>query len=259
MPSAYAHYRFGNECIPLLQPQEQRIVKRFRPLYDAGVQGPDIFFYRSIFLRDSAAALASATHRETGAQFFTRCCQVIRQESGEAAQAYLLGLLTHYCLDRNLHPMILEHTGDGSIGHPEMEAEFDRFLLQLDGNRQPNTCDLSAHVKLTPGECATVARFYPGTGQLSALLSIRSMAASMKIRALPNGNFRRFVEKAAGKLLRGFFMHRIPNRRCAHLNEDQMQRYRTALEDMPQLLAQLREHLDRKVPLGSAFGTDFHG
>lgn len=259
MPSHYAHYRFGSECIPLLAPQEQRIVKQFRQLYDAGLQGPDIFFYRSIFLRDSAAALASATHKETGADFFTRCCQMLRQESGEAAQAYLLGLLAHYCLDKSLHPMILLHTQDGTIGHAEAETEFDRYLLQLDGHRQPNTYDMSSHVKLTPGECATVARFYPGTGQLSVLLSIRGMAMSMKILAMPNGGLRRFVEKGAGKRLRQHFMHRLSNRRCAHLNEPLLEHYRAALELLPEMAAQLREHLAREIPLGESFGTDFDG
>ena len=259
MPSHYAHYRFGIECIPLLSPQEQRIVKQFRQIYEVGLQGPDIFFYRSIFLRDSAAALASATHRETGALFFTRCCEVLRQEPGEAAHAYLLGLLTHYCLDKGLHPLISLHTQDGKIGHAELETEFDRSLLQLDGNRQPNTFDMSSHVKLTPGECATVARFYPGMGQISVLLSVRGMGLSMKILSMPNGGLRRFVEKGAGKRLRQFFMHRLPNRRCAHLNEPLLEHYRAALEVLPEMAAQLREHLNQGTPLGECFATDFEG
>lgn len=259
MPSHYAHYRFGRDCLPLLPSRQQRIVKQFRRIFDVGLQGPDIFFYRNIFLRDSAAAMANHTHQESGADFFTRCCDTVRREPGEAAQAYLLGLLCHFTLDKTLHPLVLAHTADGSIGHAEMETEFDRFLLQLDGRRQPNTCDLSPHVKLTPGECDTVSRFYPGFGTLSVWFSVKGMSGSMKILALPNGPFRRFIEKGAGKRLRQHFMHRLPNRRCAHLNDGLLEAYRQALADFPALAAQLQDHLDRGAPLGEAFAPDFQG
>ena len=259
MPSHYAHYRFGGECIALLPPEEQRIVRLFRPLFDVGLHGPDIFFYRSIFLRDSAAALASDTHRLTGTAVFTHGCQLVRQERGDAARAYLLGLLCHYCLDSAVHPTVTQHSADGSIGHIELETEFDRYLLQQDGQRQPNTYDLSPRLKLTPGECDTAARFYPGAGGFMVRLSLLGMRLSMKLLSLPNGRFRRFIEKGAGKRLRQHFMHRIPNRRCAHLNETLLERYQAALSAFPEMARELRTHLTDQTPLGDAFARDFEG
>ena len=45
MPTTYAHYRFGAECISVMPEQLQKIVNEHRALFDIGVHGPDIFFY----------------------------------------------------------------------------------------------------------------------------------------------------------------------------------------------------------------------
>ena len=258
MPSHYAHYRFGAKVIPLLPPQAQRSVRLFRRLYDVGLHGADIFFYHNIFVKDKVVALGSKYHGLTGEEFFTPICKHLRLEPNEAALAYLYGLLTHYCLDSTIHPFVREKTDDGAIGHIELETEFDRYLLQQDGKRQPNTYDCSPHMKLTAGECATVAKFY-STTPAAVDASVRGMASTVKFVAMPNSNFRRMVEKTVRGKLRQNFMGRTPNKNCAHLNEPMEALYDRALEKFPAMVDALTAHMSHNAPLGELFQDTFNG
>lgn len=259
MPSHYTHYRFGAAVIPMLPPQAQRSVRLFRRLYDVGLHGPDIFFYHNIFFKDNIVALGSKYHNMSGEEFFTPICKRLRLAPNEAATAYLYGVLTHYCLDSVLHPFVLEQTRDGKIGHTELETEFDRFLLQLDGRRQPNTFDCSPHMHLTDGECATVAEFYGKPSAAAVKTSIQSMAATVKFVAMPNGQLRRMVESAVPGKLRQNFMGRTPNKNCAHLNEDMLMLCDKALDKFPLMVEALAAHMSHNAPLGELFENTFNG
>ena len=259
MPSHYAHYRFGAAAIALMDPESARAVRHFRQLYDVGLHGPDIFFYRSIFLRDKASKIARDIHGESGTDFFTRVCKHLRLEPTEAAAAYLCGVLAHYCLDSVVHPFVLAQTADGKIRHAELETEFDRFLLQRDGKRQPNTYDCSGHIRLTPGECAAAARFYPEASASMVSLSVKGMARWVKVLAMPNGNLRRIVESGAGEKLRQHFMGRTPNKNCAHLDEQMQALYDQALAQFPRMLDTLQAHMHHNAPLDALFEPTFNG
>lgn len=259
MPSHYAHYRFGTQVIRHLPPEAKRSVRLFRSLYDVGLHGPDIFFYHNIIFKDNIVALGKKYHGLTGEDFFTPICKHLRLEPNEAALAYLYGLLTHYCLDNTVHPFVLEKTADGQIGHTELETEFDRFLLQKDGKPHPNTFDCSPHIRLTDGECTTVAAFYGNVSPAAVKASVKGMAASVKLLAMPNGNFRRMVENAAGDKLGQHFMGRTANKNCAHLNGELLALYDQALENFPAMVAALQAHMSHNAPLGELFENTFNG
>lgn len=259
MPSYYAHYRFGVKALELLPAEAKRAVRRFRSLYDVGLHGPDIFFYHNILFRDKIVGLGKECHFQSGEAFFTPVCKHLRLEPSEAATAYLWGLLTHYCLDSAMHPLVLEQTADGEIGHAELETEFDRFLLKLDGKPQPNAFDCSPHIRLTDGECITAAAFYADVSPLVVKRSVRGMASAVKMLAMPNGNFRRTVEKNLPERLKQHFMGRTPNKRCAHLNEPMLALFDEALAEFPTMVAALEAHLSHNAPLGERFERSFNG
>lgn len=260
MPFHYAHYRFGAMAIPAMPPEIRRRVQRFRQLYDMGLHGPDIFFYSNIFLKDHAENPAKKYHRQTGEEFFTRVCKRIRLEPSEGAMAYLHGVLAHYCLDAACHPYIRTVTEDGSIGHGELETEFDRYLLNLDGKRPANTFDCSPHMKLTRGECVTVADFYPDATPTTVSRSVRSMAACVKFLASPAG-FRRNLMQGAisltGDAFSQFVMSRSPNKKCAHLDGDLQALFDQALEKYPALLEEITAHMSHNAPFGDDFKLPF--
>lgn len=260
MPAHYAHYRFGAKSIPNLPPEVRRTIQRFRQLYDVGLHGPDIFFYHNILFRDNTVALGRMFHQQTGEEFFARVCKHLRLEPNEAAQAYLYGVLAHYCLDSVCHPFVNEQSADGKIGHVEMETEFDRHLLFSDGKRQPNTFDCSPHIKLTRGECATVAQFYSPATPAAVGQSVRGMASCVKLLATPNGPGRRTLERLAslaGSKLTAHIMDRTPNKNCVHLNAPLEALYDQAMEKYPAMVEQVLAHMSHNAPLGEDFVNTF--
>lgn len=260
MPSHYAHYRFGAQALPNLPADVRRPIQRFRQLYDVGLHGPDLFFYHNIFMKDSAVSLGEKFHEQTGTEFFTRVCKRLRLEPTEAGTAYLYGVLAHYCLDSICHPFVNEHTAGGTIGHVELETEFDRHLLILDGKRPPNTFDCSPHMKLTRGECVTVAHFFSPATPAMVNTSIHNMAACTKFLASPKG-IRRSTLNAAVKVTGDKFsqhvMSRSPNSNCAHLDSELQTLYDQALEKYPGMLDRLRDHMACNAPLGEDFEKPF--
>ena len=258
MPSTYAHRRFGEQVTALLPPRARRSARQFRRLYDVGLHGPDIFFYHNILFKDRIVSLAKDTHALSGQAFFTGVCAKLRQTPNEAALAYLYGVLAHYCLDSVVHPFVLEQSADGKVGHTEMETEFDRYLLQLDGKRRGDTAGDGEGLKLTGGECRAVSEFYD-IGSLAVRSSVKRMAFWDRVTSMPGGTMRKIMEKCAGKKLRAFFISRTPNPNCQHLNEPMMNLYNRALEVFPAMVEALTAHLEQEVPLGELFKARFSG
>ena len=258
MPSHYAHYRFGAKAIPFMPREVQRSIRQFRRMYDMGLCGPDLFYFYSLPLKNRVVSLGSKFHCMTGGEFFQRVCKHLRLEPNEAAVAYLYGVLTHYCLDAAVHGFVNEETADGQIGHIELEAEFDRYLLRLDGKIRPNLYDNSPHMKLTQGECATVADFY-GTTPANVELSLKCMAANAKLVATPNKELRKLIKACSGSKMRQNFTERTANPKCAHLDEPMRNLFDEALAKFPAMAAALEAHMAHNAPLGELFENTFNG
>ena len=160
MPASYAHYRFGKLLLPTLPNDVRQCIQRFRRMYDAGLQGPDFFFFYNPFLNTPTGELGRVFHRQTGQEFFPVACKAA---TSEAARAYLYGLLAHYCLDSLCHPFVNRLVQIEEARHVPLESELERFLLTLDGEASPETFDMSKYFRLTRGECMTVSGFYPGS------------------------------------------------------------------------------------------------
>lgn len=260
MPSTYAHYRMGVVLLPTMPADVRRTIGRFRRLFDVGLHGPDIFFYQNPVLPTAVTALGSKFHAQTGREFFQRVCRVARLEKSEAAQAYIYGVLCHYALDSVCHPFVNEQAAFGPALHPEIEAEFDRFLLDLDGKLPPESQDLSPHLHLTPGECATVAKFYPPATARNVQDSLRNMAFHIKLLASPEGPRRAVLRKGMNLLgahVGGMLMTTGPNPRCAALNPKLLAHYNRAVEAFPEMLSQLQAHMTYNGLLGEEFTKIF--
>lgn len=260
MPANYAHYRFGCQIEPSLPANVRRPIQRFRRMYDMGLHGPDIFFYHNIFSDSAVGKQGTKLHTMTGRDFFTMVCRRLRLEQTEAGQAYLYGLLAHYCLDSVCHPLIQEASADSKTGHLEIETEFDRYLLALDGKASPATWDTSAHMTLTKGECVTVAGLYPAITPGNVLQSVMTMSGVTRLLAAPKGKVRSLMHQSANKVVpkfTPFIMADQANETWAHLNDDLKSRYDQALQRYPVLLEQLTAHLTYNAVLGEVFNPTF--
>ena len=251
MPASYAHYRFGKLLLPKLPADVRQCVQRFRRMYDMGLQGPDFFFYYNPFLTTATGKLGSFFHRQTGQEFFPVACKAA---TSDAAKAYLYGLLGHYCLDSTCHPFINRLVEIEEARHVPLESEFERFLLTLDGEKTPETFDMSRFLKLTRGECMSVAAFYPGSTGGKVSQGVRLMALFTKILAHPG------QARLLKKVSPGLWEHCIPadeNNNLAPYIRELQDLYGQALERYPQMLTQLTAHLETGAEFGEDFSKDF--
>lgn len=259
MPSTYAHYRFGSLTLPSLPSEIRRTIGRFRRMYDMGLHGPDIFFYY-IPVTDTGNILGHKYHFQTGKEFFSRVCRMVRLEGGEAAQAYLYGLLCHYALDAQCHPYVTAESTKSPTAHVRMESEFDRFLLELDGKSPAHTQDLSTHIQLTPGECDTVAKFYPGSKPSGIRSGTRNMALIRKVLSQPAGTRRSLVQSSLrllSKSLPGLMLPVAPDPEFQCHDEKLLELFNRALSLYPSLLAQIQANLTSGAPLEDEFAPIF--
>lgn len=260
MPAGYAHFRFGREMVSTLPEEVRRAAQRFRRLYDVGLQGPDLFFYYNPFRKNPMQEFGGRCHRQSGQEFFTRACKRLRKEPPEAAEAYLFGMLTHYCLDSVCHPFVNERDMLGDCGHSELEVEFDRFLLARDGHLKPHEQDLSPHLVLEDSECRTASALFPAATPRQIRSCINNMAWASWILSGHSPLGRRPLEALiglAGKNVTQQLMTREPNPNCARYDEAMLKLYHEAKERFPILADGLTAHIRRGTPLGEEFGPIF--
>ena len=254
MPASYAHYRFGKLLLPSLPADARQCVQRFRRMYDMGLQGPDFFFYYNPFMSTATGELGKVFHRQTGQEFFTAACKTA---GSEAARAYLYGLLGHYCLDSVCHPFVNRLVEIGEARHVPLESELDRFLLLLDGEPLPHLFDTGRFMKLTRGECMTVAEFYPPATGAKVGRSIRLMALFIRLLAHPN---RPLQEKILKRIGPGLLDYRIPEESSAELApyvSELNDLFAQALERCPGMLRELTAHMQTGGELGEDFFPNF--
>ena len=255
MPAYYAHYRFGKQVLPSLPADVRQCIQRFRRMYDMGLHGPDIFFYYYNPLNKAVGAdLARAFHRQSGREFFTRACA---QAQSEAALAYLYGLLAHYCLDSTCHPFVHKMVDIGEARHVALESEFERYLMAKDGIAAPHTHNRGEKLKLTRGECMTVAGFYPPASGGNVIRSVRNMAFSLKFLASPSRDRNRLILEKLSPALTDQLIPEAPVEDFTFMIGELQTLYDEAAARFPELLDMLKNHMQTGQALTDAFETPF--
>ncbi len=261
MPSSYTHYRFGTQIIPLMPADVRGPILRNRALFDMGLQGPDFLFYHNFIKKTPLFRLGSVYHERSGAFFFTQVCDHLRQHPSEAGFAYLHGLLAHYCLDSICHPFVYSMTDDTNLDHSELESEFDRYLIALDGYKKPHEVNICRYLKLQKEEYAVVAGFYPELSAEDAAMCIRNMALALRLLTIPTAAGHQAVvafTRLAGGNTAGKVMSIGANPKCDHLNGKMLELYNLALAKYPEFLEQLNAHMAYGEPFGDHFSCNFN-
>lgn len=260
MPATYAHYRFGAAMLHRMPGDVCRTAKRHRRMFDVGLHGPDLFFFYRPAVSNQIEQMGYKFHRQTGREFFSRVCRNLRLEPSEAGQAYLYGVLCHYALDAQCHPLIIEKSQEGIASHSRIETEFDRFLMQMDGMNPPHDMRLTKHMELTDPECEIVSRFYPGAESRHIRESLKSMVYIRKALEIPDGVLRTAVIKtlsAASETFRDMVVRPEPDESCRELNQPLFERYQLAAQHFPDMVLQLGAHLTYNAPLKAEFDPVF--
>ena len=175
MPTTYAHYRLGDEVAKKLPASAKETVSAYRGLFDIGVHGPDIFFYHNPILKSDLVRLGEQMHHESGATFFKRAASVIRKNNQkEAHKAYLYGFLCHFAMDVTCHGYIGEMIEKTGVGHFEIEAEYDRELLQKDGYEAISKC-LTGHLHATREHALVISDFWNEVSEKKVKQTLKRM------------------------------------------------------------------------------------
>lgn len=250
MPSAYAHYRFGQQLLSVLPKPVRLPVQRHRSLFDLGLQGPDFFFYYKLGKDTPVKRLAQEYHHRTGKSVFSAACRTLGKPS-EEERAYLHGLLAHYCLDACCHPIVYRVTGENSLAHNAMESEFDRFLLACDGVKSPHSYHRGRTVRCSGAAAAVIARFYPEAKPGQIRLGLNTMGTVLGLLTIHAGA--KAVLDLMGDPNPGLLMHKSEDPAFASFNQELLYGYNRAVEQYPVLAQQLQSHMT----LGEALGDQF--
>ena len=257
MPSNYAHHRFGFLALETLDPGMRRSIQRFRRVFDVGLYGPDPFFFYNPFWKNPVSQMGSAFHQKTGREFFTAACAALKAAPSEMGTVYLYGLLGHYCLDALCHPYVWEKDAAKQVRHAELETDFDRYLLRLDGKIPPHLQCINEHMHLTRGECVTAAQFFPGStpGQIDQ--GIRNMRIQTRLLSTKKRRLLEGILKLTNQNVQDHVMGTKANPRCETMNPELLKLYNTAVERYRSMLQQLIAHLKEDAPLGEDFDAIF--
>ena len=148
MPALITHHLFGEESIDrlpvgVITAEEERIA------FLIGNQGPDPFFFHARSARASACMqLGSRMHAARISRQFAALRDGVGhlpERDASLGRAFVLGLLSHYVLDRNAHPFVYDQqwgiqrmdedlARSGGKVHAVIEADLDVLMVQIKRN-----------------------------------------------------------------------------------------------------------------------------
>ncbi len=257
MPSGYAHYRFGGQMISRLPEKARFAAQKWRKLYDLGAHGPDLFFFYRPRARTAVGDLGKKYHFGSAKALFTAAARRLRLQPKEEGVAYLYGLLTHYALDSVCHPYVEQVDHSGEAEHTEMETEFDRYLMELDGCLLPKPHYPTDHMRLTRQESLVVAQVFPEATPAQLREAAWSMGFLTRQCMHTPGLSYDLLKKALGSKFSQFLMTPQPNDRCAATNPALLGLYGKAQQRFDRLCQGLHLHLTTGAPLGRDFDLAF--
>ena len=260
MPTTYAHWRFGVDCIETLPEDLKQIVLNNRELFDIGVHGPDVFFYD--LRHPNIPKYGSTMHHNPAKGFFEHAAEVYNQYDDEkdAMLSYLLGFLSHYTLDSQCHAYINgKNYSNELLTHNKVESEYDGHLMRKDGRSVAQT-NRAESLKPDKHTAKVMARFFP----FSEKEMLRTSKAQRLIISALNCKSdlkRKAAEKILNRLkmynYRDLIVQKDEMSECAdsNLRIDKLKTY--ALEIYPDLTRQLMNLIREGKQLGPYFDHDF--
>lgn len=251
MPAFYAHDRFGKEVSARLNGELKEIVKRYYRQFRIGLQGPDLFFFYRPYLPNKVSEYGNHLHAISAYPFFEHAVKVVRKRGRKTREyAYLLGFLCHYILDSECHPYVETYIGKSGVQHLEIEEEFEKMLLRLDG-RDPFSYPMA---KLVPVDIATAEAIRPFYENMTSKIILRSLKDLRTVKKLftTRGPGKQALINTAMKMtgkypyLKGLMNQRIDNPKCRESNQELKRRFDGAVS----LAVKMAESLDESVQTG---------
>ena len=230
MPTTYAHYKFGQEVRKDLPEKENKIVEEFPELFMIGLHGPDIFFYYKPFSKNKVRQIGHEMHKRAGKEFFASAAEVARAHRGNHAYlAYLYGFICHFALDVACHGYVDEKIAKSGISHTEIEAEFDRMLMEKDGH-DPIRYKPTGHIIPSVENAEIIQGFFEDADSTQILGTLKGMVSYLNILVAPSKGKRFLIDtvlRLTGnyKELHGLMINYMANVKCEDSTKELFERY----------------------------------
>lgn len=152
MPDFWTHLIAGEEITAGIKDDDiKSLLNRNYQLFNFASQGADFFFYNDFWPWQTAKEgpeKGELVHSLRGKKLFAEVLKVYKKEGiyleSELPESeywqhnlvYLLGFISHYALDRDCHPFILQNGGRGKK-HKLIEASIDIYIMQEKWDQNP--------------------------------------------------------------------------------------------------------------------------
>ncbi len=263
MPAVYAHYCFGARVAAQMDGELKQIITKYKPQYEVGLQGPDIFFFYRPVIKNRLNRYGYGLHKVSAYPFFRRALRVVRKYGRDSREyAYLLGFICHFTLDSECHSYVNEMIGQIGVEHLEIEAEFDKTLLRQDGFDAFSypIADLVAADRET---AAAIAPFYhPEIGEKRVLGSLKDLQRVKKLFTTPGAVHYHLINafmKLTGTYAKsnGLMYQHTDNPACAVSNAGLQYRFDHAVLLAVRLMESFDESVRGGRPLEKRFARTF--
>lgn len=262
MPSTYAHYRFGKEIRKMLPESIRAEADRHPELFMIGQHGPDIYFYYRPWQNNSVNGTGMSMHAHPAADFFGPAVQAAQNRKDDRGErAYLYGFVCHFILDSCVHWYVEDWIRESGVPHTEIEAEFDRVLMERDG-LDPMRHVPVGHIVPSQENAAVIAEFFPQISEEKILKSLKDMVRYNRILVCP-GKVKRGLVKAGIRVLGlagtagGMMINPKPNPKCDESNERLSQLFDAALPEAVKYLQIFERVLGGEEALPERFSRTF--
>lgn len=221
MPGIISHFLCAEKAYGLIR--EKNLTGSQKDAYLWGAQGPDLLFYHRFFPWDRGNKLieyGTRIHNEKPSLMFeiTRQYQNRGPALPDAANAFILGNLCHYALDRAAHPFVLygvrelkktrEYPPSMNL-HALIESSLDIILLRAEKDLLAPDLDLRSAIPKNREVSVMLPDFYkyflrrrfgadPGTRELNCIYSDA-------IRMFGILNDKTMLKKPAVEMIEGIF------------------------------------------------------
>lgn len=263
MPTTYAHYRFGETVRKQLPESIQKIICENEELFHFGVHGPDHFFYYNPLKKTRVGMIGSRIHEEPAKKFFTRSARMIHKCGDKDAHlSYMYGYLCHFAMDYVCHGYIGEQMEEKGLTHYEIEAEYDRRLLVMDGHDNPVQVCVTNHLHPSPDNARIIADFYDGVSTKQVYRSLKGMLFYLNLLRAPGKVMRKllfFGMKMAGMYdsMGGLVMNYEEDPGCSATTDELVKRFEDSLKVAIPLITEYERYLKQGGALPDTFCYNF--
>lgn len=262
MPTTYAHFRLGEEVRKQLPDSLQNIIDQEPKLFHIGVHGPDHLFYYNPIMKNKIGKLGGQIHGEPGRLFFIKAARVIHKCKDKAAhRSYVYGYLCHFAMDYVCHGYIGQQMKKTGLSHYEIEAEYDRRLLETDGFDPVGKC-LTSHLNADRRNAGIIADFYDTITEQQVHRSLKGMIFFLNLLCAPSKKKRNAIfgaMKAVGMYdsMHGLVMNYEENPKCTETTDELVRRFPQAVQLAVRLITEYDTYLQQGGTLSDIFYYNF--